>query len=51
MKTTQLQAEIDRRQNNPTWFIRELVRDEHNLDNDDFQTATDWMDEPMRMEE
>lgn len=40
-----LKKELERRENNPTWFIRDLVSEGHDLDNDDFRDATNWMED------
>jgi hypothetical protein len=49
--TAELLAELKRREENPTWFIRDLVAEGYDLDNDAFRDATAWMDEPQRGEE
>lgn len=43
--TVELHVELDHRAKNPTWFIRELVSEGHDLDSEDFCAATDWMDD------
>lgn len=45
ISTDDLAAEIKRREENPTWFIKDLVADGHDLDTDEFREATAWMDE------
>lgn len=51
ISTQELLAELAFREKNPQWFIRELVEEGHDLDNEDFYAATDWMDQPRGMEE
>ena len=51
LATSELIEELRRRKDEPTWFIRGLVADGVDIDNDDFRAATDWMDEPRGMEE
>ncbi len=47
----ELLAELRRREKDPTWFIHDLIEAGFDLDSDAFRSATDWMDEPRRMEE
>ncbi len=52
ISTHELQKELEFRAKNPQWFIRELVEDGFDLDNDDFRAATEWMDDDsFRVEE
>ena len=49
--TKELEDELERRKNNPTWFFRELASEGLLPDSDDpgyedFQDATAWMDDP-----
>ncbi len=51
--TAELEAELERRQKqeDPTWFIRDLVHEGHDLDTPEFEAATDWMDDPSQWKE
>ena len=42
----ELIRELEHREQNPTWFFRELVQEGYDLDGPEFEQATNWMDEP-----
>lgn len=51
VSTADLMAELNHREQHPEWFVRELVEDGVDCDNDDFRAATDWMDDRTNQRE
>ena len=47
VSTEDIEAELKRRKNGDTWFIRELVAEGVNCSSNEFESATDWMDQPV----
>lgn len=50
LSTQELIEELRYREENPTWFIRDLVAEGVDCDNEGFYSATDWMDQPTGLE-
>lgn len=47
----ELLDELNWREKNPTWFIRELVASGVDCDNNGFRDATAWMDQGPSLED
>ena len=41
----ELHNELKHREENPTWFFRDLVEEGYDLEDEGFQEATAWMDD------
>jgi len=51
ISTDDLERELEYRRSHPEWFIRDLVYEGYDLDNDEFREATDWIDDKVNLRE